>query len=100
MIFLIPEYLIIIFVDKRQGSIMVVSPSYQVTRSMGREGKKPGCLSYPTSLVVDRRGRLIVSENGNERIQVEIYNIMSTDMCTVYYTGSGHRWHPCVIHRS
>ena len=65
--FCIPNWLSL---DKRQPSIFVVSSSYQVTRSIGREGKKSGCLNSPTALLLDNKGRLIVSDNGNDRIQV------------------------------
>ena len=48
----------------------MVNTHYEVVRSIGREGKKSGCLNSPTSVLLDRRGRLVVSEIGNDRIQV------------------------------
>eukprot|EP00090_Calanus_glacialis_P006939 TRINITY_DN15420_c0_g1_i1.p1 TRINITY_DN15420_c0_g1~~TRINITY_DN15420_c0_g1_i1.p1 ORF type:complete len:649 (-),score=159.41 TRINITY_DN15420_c0_g1_i1:13-1755(-) len=72
--------------DKRQSSIFVVSPTYQVTRSIAREGKKSGCLNSPTALVLDNKGRLIVSDNGNDRIQV-----LDTDGTYVAYIGLHHQ---------
>ena len=51
--------------------MFVVSvPGCEVVRSIGREGRKPGCLNSPTDLALDRSGRLVVSDAGNDRIQV------------------------------
>lgn len=62
----------------------------QVTGSLGREGRRPGQLSAPTALIrvrvpvtapatgvptptsapKDTRGRLVVADTGNDRVQV------------------------------
>ena len=49
-----------------------MSSSYEVIRSIGREGRKAGCFNSPTAVVLDTKGRLLVSEIGNDRIQVNI----------------------------
>ena len=56
--------------DKRQSIIFVVSPEFLVTGSICREGRRPGHLSSPTSLLLDGRGRLVVADQGNDRVQV------------------------------
>lgn len=56
--------------DKRQSIIFVVSPEFLVTGSICREGRRPGQLSSPTCLLLDGRGRLVVADQGNDRVQV------------------------------
>jgi len=68
--------------DKRQCSIFVVSSSFEVLRSIGRSGKKSGCLNSPVALLLDNKGRLVVSDHGNDRVQV-----MDTDGNFVAYIG-------------
>jgi len=65
-----PEKREAFILDKRQSIIFVVSPEFAVTGSICREGRKPGQLSSPTGLIRDGRGRLVVADSGNDRVQV------------------------------
>jgi len=65
-----PERKEAFILDKRQSIIFVVSPDFAVTGSICREGRKPGQLSSPTALIRDGRGRLVVADTGNDRVQV------------------------------
>jgi len=65
-----PEKREAFILDKRQSIIFVVSSEFVVTGSICREGRKPGQLSSPTALTRDGRGRLVVADTGNDRVQV------------------------------
>jgi len=65
-----PEKKEAFILDKRQSIIFVVSPEFAVTGSICREGRKAGQLSSPTALIRDGRGRLVVADSGNDRVQV------------------------------
>lgn len=60
--------------DKRQNMIFVVSSTFNVTRSIGKQGRRHACFSSPSSLLLDAKGRLIVSDDGNDRIQILTVN--------------------------
>ena len=42
----------------------------QVVGSLGRQGRRPGCLNSPTALGVDSQGRVLVADTGNDRVTV------------------------------
>ena len=42
----------------------------QVVGSLGRQGRRPGCLNSPAALGVDSQGRVLVADTGNDRVTV------------------------------
>ena len=38
--------------------------------SLGRQGRRPGCLNSPAALGVDSQGRVLVADTGNDRVTV------------------------------
>ena len=57
--------------DTHYHRVMVYKPSGELIREFGGFGKKPGQFIYPTDIAFDSRGRVFVSEYGdNDRVQV------------------------------
>ena len=57
--------------DTHYHRVVVYSPQGNLLRMWGEEGRGPGQFIYPTDIAWDSRGRLFVSEYGdNDRVQV------------------------------
>lgn len=57
--------------DTHYHRIMVYSPAGQLVRQWGSLGKDPGQFIFPTDIAFDEKGRVFVSEYGdNDRVQV------------------------------
>jgi DNA-binding beta-propeller fold protein YncE len=57
--------------DTHYHRVVVYSPDGRLLRQWGEEGKGPGQFIYPTDIAWDSKGRLFVSEYGdNDRVQV------------------------------
>ncbi|HWE00977.1 MAG TPA: hypothetical protein VG326_01110 [Tepidisphaeraceae bacterium] len=57
--------------DTHYHRVVVYSPGGKLIRMWGSDGKAPGQFIYPTDLAWDSKGRLFVSEYGdNDRVQV------------------------------
>mgnify|MGYP001572107588 CR=1 FL=1 len=50
--------------------VMVFDPAGDLRLTFGKEGKGDGEFSFPNAVVVDRRGRIYVSDSNNGRVQV------------------------------
>jgi len=61
-----------VYVSNGYGNSRVVkfSPSGAPITSWGKAGKKPGEFRLPHSIVVDRRGRILVGDRENDRVQI------------------------------
>src|SRR5690606_12307976 len=57
--------------DTHYQRVMVYTPDGTLVRSWGSPGKGPGQFIFPTDIAFDERGRVFVSEYGdNDRVQV------------------------------
>ena len=62
---------------------------HEVERSFGREGRGNGHFSSPTAMIMDNRGRLLVADTGNNRIQVIDKNGIFISLIGVYQEEGG-----------
>ncbi len=59
-----------LYVANRTGEILILNRAGKLLAKIGEPGSEPGMFSYPNGIVVDDRGRVIVSDSGNQRVQV------------------------------
>lgn len=59
-----------LYVASRNGVIIVMDKAGQLLAKFGTNGTRDGQLSYPNGIAVDRHGNILVSDSGNDRIQV------------------------------
>lgn len=59
-----------LYVANRNGVIIVMESSGRYIATFGTNGSGIGQLSYPNGITTDRHGNILVSDSGNDRIQV------------------------------
>ena len=60
----------IVYPVRNMHRIQIVTPDGKLVREFGKFGDKAGQLNLPTAVTTDTRGRIYVTESGNNRVQV------------------------------
>lgn len=64
------DHLLVTEVTKGKNRVLKLSKDGKLLSEFGREGQEKGELAYPNSVAEDARGRIIVSDGNNARVQV------------------------------
>lgn len=59
-----------LYVTTKDNHVLVFDQNDRLIREFGKGGYLPGQFSYPNAIVLDRRGRLWVSDSNNARVQI------------------------------